>query len=104
MEELKLFSGDAQASSKVLVCCLDEGYVAEGLKILHSLRQNDISSEIYPDNKKINKQLEYADKKSIPFALIIGSEESQSKLYTIKNLKSGEQLKKSLEDIIKLVK
>ncbi|MEI9918213.1 MAG: histidine--tRNA ligase [Bacteroidota bacterium] len=104
MEELKLFPEDSQSSSKVLVCCLDENYLAEGLKVLHSLRQNDIPSEVYPDNKKINKQLEYADKKSIPFALIIGSEESQSKLYTIKNLRSGEQLKKSLDGIIKLVK
>lgn len=104
MEELKLFPEDSLASSKVLVCCFDNEYMAEGLKVLHALRQNNISSEIYPDNKKINKQLEYADKKSIPFALIIGADEFASKLYSIKNLRSGEQLKKSLDDIIKLVK
>lgn len=104
MEELKLFDTNAEVSSKVLVCSFSEEYIAEGLKILHTLRQNNIASEIYPEPKKLQKQLEYADKKTIPFALIIGSEESQSKLYTIKNLRSGEQLKKSLDDIIKLVK
>ena len=104
MEELNLFSSSTQVSSKVLVCCLGDEFMAEGLNILHTLRQNDIASEIYPEKKKINKQLEYADKKTIPFALIIGSEELASKLYTIKNLTSGEQFKKSLDDIIKLVK
>ena len=104
MEELKLFPEGSQVSSKVMVCCFDSEYMAEGLKVLHVLRQSNIASEIYPDNKKINKQLEYADKKSIPFALIIGADEVASKLYSIKNLKTGEQLKKSLDDIIKLVK
>lgn len=104
MEELKLFPEEAQVSSQVLVCCFDEAYLGEGLRVLNELRRNDIASEAYPEIKKINKQLEYADKKSIPFALIIGEDEVKSKLYSIKNLKSGEQLKKSLEDIIKLVK
>jgi histidyl-tRNA synthetase len=105
MEELALFPADSEISSKVLVCHFAEEFLNEGLSVLHELRKNNISSEIYPDtNKKIQKQLEYADKKKIPFALIIGSDESASKLYTIKNLGSGEQLKKSLEEIIKLVK
>lgn len=104
MEELKLFPEEAQVSSQVLVCCFDEAYFAEGLSVLNQLRRNNIASEVYPEIKKINKQLEYADKKSIPFALIIGEDEFKSKLYSIKNLKTGEQLKKSLEDIIKLVK
>jgi histidyl-tRNA synthetase len=104
MEELQIFPSDAQMSSQILVCCFDEEYVTEGLHVLHELRRNNISSEIYPEVKKINKQLEFADKKKIPFALIIGAEEFQTKLYSIKNLNSGEQLKKSLDDIIKMVK
>jgi len=105
MEELALFPADSEISSKVLVCHFAEEFLGEGLSVLHELRKNNISSEIYPDtNKKIQKQLEYADKKKIPFALIIGSDESASKLYTIKNLSSGEQLKKSVDDIIKMVR
>lgn len=105
MEELKVFPEDTQVSSQVLVCHFDEICLNHGLNVLHTLRQNAIASEIYPEvTKKINKQLEYADKKMIPFSLIIGSDEAQSKLYTIKNMRSGEQLKKSLDEIIKLVK
>jgi histidyl-tRNA synthetase len=105
MEELNAFPEDTQTSSQVLVCHFDEDAMNYGMKILHTLRQNNIASEIYPDlTKKINKQLEYADKKSIPYVILIGTDEIQSGLLTVKNLKSGEQLKKSLEDIIKMIK
>jgi histidyl-tRNA synthetase len=105
MEELKVFPENTEVSSQVLVCHFDENALQYGLKVLHTLRQNSIASEIYPEiTKKINKQLEYADKKSIPFTIMIGGDEMQSGLLTLKNMKSGEQLKKSLEDIVKLVK
>lgn len=105
MEELKIFPENTEVSSQVLVCHFDESAMTYGLKVLHTLRQNDIASEIYPDlTKKINKQLEYADKKMIPFTIMIGEDEIKSGLLTIKNMRSGEQLKKSLEDIIKLVR
>lgn len=105
MEELKAFPEDAQVSSHVLVCHFDEASMKYGLNVLNKLRQNSVASEIYPEvTKKINKQLEYADKKMVPFTIMIGADEIQSGLLTIKNMKSGEQLKKSLEDIIKLVK
>jgi histidyl-tRNA synthetase len=105
MEELKVFPEDTQVSSQVLVCHFDEDCMKYGMKALHTLRQNNIASEIYPEvTKKINKQLEYADKKMIPFTIMVGTDEMQSGLLTIKNMRSGEQLKKSLDDIIKMVK
>lgn len=105
MEELNVFPEDTEVSSQVLVCHFDENAMQYGLKVLHTLRQNNIASEIYPDiTRKINRQLEYADKKKIPFTIVIGGDEMQSGLLSLKSMKSGEQLKKSLEDIIKLVK
>jgi histidyl-tRNA synthetase len=105
MEELKVFPENTEVSSQVLVCHFDEVAMQYGLKVLHTLRQNGIASEIYPDiTKKINKQLEYADKKSILFTVMIGEDEMKSGLLTLKNMRSGEQLKKSLEDVVKLVR
>jgi histidyl-tRNA synthetase len=105
MEELKAFPEDTQVSSQVLVCHFDEQCMTYGLKTLHTLRQNSIASEIYPDvTKKVNKQLEYADKKMIPYTIMIGTDEMQSGLLTIKNMRSGEQLKKTLDDIIKMIR
>ena len=100
MEELKLFPSSAIASSTVLVCHFDEETFRYGLGILSQLRAAEIASEIYPDIVRIKKQLEYANKKRIPFALVVGSEEIASGLLALKNLDTGEQEKLYLDAII----
>ena len=104
MEELKLFPKKAQRSSRVLVCHFDEGSFRYGLGVLASLRKEKIASEIYPDTGKIKKQLDYANKKQIPFAVVIGSEEIESGLIAFKNLETGEQEKFYLEQIVQRLK
>ena len=100
MEELKLFPKKAQISSRVLVCHFDEASLRYGLKVLSTLRGEGISCEIYPDISRIKKQLDYANKKQIPFALVIGSEEMSAGLIAFKNLETGEQEKFYLNQII----
>ena len=100
MEELKLFTKKAEISSRALVCHLDEDSLRYGMGILSSLRAAGIASEIYPDISKIKKQLDYANKKQIPFALVVGSEEMSSGLIAFKNLETGEQEKFYLDQII----
>ncbi len=100
MEELKIFPKDTQASSKVLICHFDEPSQHYGLGILTALRNAGISSEIYPDQSKIKKQLDYANKKMIPFTLVIGSEEVESGMLAFKDMEKGEQEKLSVDQII----
>jgi histidyl-tRNA synthetase len=71
-----------------------------GLGVLQTLRDKGIASEIYPDSVKIQKQFDYANKKMIPYVIVIGSEEIKSQQLTIKNMKTGEQEKKSISEII----
>lgn len=103
LEELKLFPEEAQVSSTVLISHFDEASKRFGLGILQTLRDKNIASEIYPDSVKIQKQLDYANKKMIPYVIVIGSEEVKSGLLTIKNMKTGEQEKKSISEIITLI-
>ncbi|WP_031527975.1 histidine--tRNA ligase [Dyadobacter crusticola] len=100
MEELGLFPESQQTSTKVMISNFDEEAFKYGLTILPKLRNAGINAEIYPDSVKLKKQLDYADRKSIPFVILVGSDEMQSGLLTLKNMKSGEQQKLSLEDII----
>lgn len=100
MEELQLFPQETQVSSKVLICHFDETCKHYGLGVLQSLRQKGIASEIYPDGVKIQKQLDYANKKMIPFTIVIGSEEMKLGLLAFKDMKKGEQQKLSLEEIM----
>ena len=103
MEELNLFSKNTQVSSRVMIAHMDESTMRYGLKIVHALRECGIASEIYPDQVKLKKQLEFANKKMIPFVIVIGSEEMQEGTLTLKNMETGEQEKKTITEIIALL-
>jgi histidyl-tRNA synthetase len=100
MEELKLFPEEAQLSSRVLVCHLDADCQQYALGILSSFRAKGIASEVYPDLSKLKKQLEYADRKKIPFTVVIGSDEMKTGILSFKNMKTGEQHQLSLQEIL----
>lgn len=104
MEELKLFPQEAQISSKVLIAHFDLESKKYGLGVLQQLRVHGIASEIYPDGVKIQKQLDYANKKLIPYVIVIGSEEVKSGLLALKNMKTGDQQKVSVGEVINLIK
>lgn len=100
MEELGLFPQETQRSTQVLVCHFDEASKKYGLRVLFALRQSGVASEIYPDKVKIQKQLDFANKKMIPFTIVIGSEEMANGQLAFKNMITGEQVKHALNDII----
>jgi histidyl-tRNA synthetase len=69
--------------------------------MLSKLRAANIRSEIYPDLSKIKKQLDFANKKMIPFTIVIGSEEISSGQLAFKNMTTGDQQKLTIDQIIK---
>jgi histidyl-tRNA synthetase len=104
LNELGLFPTDNLETTSVLITNFDEQAQKEGLKMLSSLRNSGIKSEIYPDQAKLKKQMNYADKKAIPYVILVGSEEIASGKYTLKNMKDGLQQQLSLDKIIDLLK
>ena len=104
MEELNLFPKEAQASTKILICHFDEETQRFGLKELSALRAAGISAEVYPDQAKMKKQLDYANKKMIPYAIVIGSEETKNGFLTFKNMETGDQEKLTVQQIIQKLK
>lgn len=90
-----------ESTSKVLVTVFSEEFLDKSLEIATILRENDINCEVYPDpNSKLEKQLKYADRKQIPYVVIIGSEESESNTVIIKNLNDRSQVKVLINDIV----
>lgn len=105
MEELNLFPESVAASTKVLFVTFGEQEQNYCLPLLAQVRKAGINSEIYPDaNAKMKKQMSYADDKKIPFVIIVGSDEMQSGMLSLKNMSSGEQEKLSIENIINKLK
>jgi len=70
------------------------------LPILATLRSNGIAAEIYPESAKMKKQMEYANKRSIPFVAIVGENEIQNGAVSLKNMITGEQKVVAVDEII----
>ncbi len=104
LEELELFPKDQLEGSQVLITYFDEEGRDYGLKVLNTLRKNGIASELFPDLAKIKKQFTYADKKQIPYVIVLGSNEINEGLVSIKNLVSGKQESLGLDEAIRVIK
>ncbi len=100
LEELKLFPENVGNAAKVIFFNLGETEAHHSLELMHILRENNIACELYPEKIKMDKQFKYADKKNIPYAIIIGEKEMAQNSCTIKNLKTGEQKEIPKNDLV----
>jgi len=91
LEELNLFPADVQVSTKALFFNMGEAESRFAFGVMQQLRSNNIACELYHESAKINKQFTYAEKKNIPFVIIIGSKEMEEKKGAVKNLVTGNQ-------------
>jgi histidyl-tRNA synthetase len=100
MEELSLFESQELISTEILIANFEENTEKFALRMLTKLRNAGINSEIYPDVVKLKKQLNYANKKNIPYVLIIGPDELKKAVCTLKNMVTGVQEELSIESLI----
>lgn len=103
LEELKLFPNTAQQSTQVLLVNFGETEAKYCLSVVNNIRKADIKAELYPDSAKLKKQMDYANARHIPYVILIGSEEMQSGLLTLKNMQTAEQSQKELSEIITIL-
>jgi histidyl-tRNA synthetase len=100
LEQANRFPAEAAASTKVLVVNFGPAEERYCLKVLAELRAAGIAAEIYPEAAKMKKQMGYADTRKIPFVLLVGEEEMQTGLLTIKNMGNGSQEKLTVEQLV----
>jgi histidyl-tRNA synthetase len=101
VEELNLFPETVTATSKALFINYGEKEAFYAMKAIKELRNAGIKVEMYPDNAKVAKQFQHADKRGIPFAVIVGEQELASNTFSLKNLITGEQLSLDFEGVKK---
>ncbi|MFA8299982.1 MAG: histidine--tRNA ligase [Hyphomicrobiales bacterium] len=104
MEDLKLFPENTDITTKVLFINFGKQEELFCLPILSQLRKNGINTELFPESAKMKKQMNYANTKNIPYVVIVGSEEMESGLLSVKDMVSGEQKKMKVQELIELVK
>ncbi len=101
---LDLFPEEVNISTKVLFVNFGEEEAFGAFRALDLLRNAGISAEIYPDAVKMKKQMEYADRRGIPYVAIIGSNELAQGSVNVKNMRTGEQQSVAIADIVSAIK
>jgi len=90
--------------TEILVTIFSSELTNKSIDIAEDLRKNNINVELYLDNKtKLDKQLKYANKKSIPYVVIIGPEEVEKGIVVLKDMRTGEQFKLTQEELLKFL-
>ena len=104
LEELGLFKDVLLPKPTVLFLNFGKNEALYCLKAIKKLREKNIKSEIYPDNTKLKKQMNYANKRNIPFVVFVGLSELENGNFTLKNMSSGEQKECTFEELLQTVK
>lgn len=104
LEEKNLFPAQTQSTTQILFTNFDKESEKFVFPLLKKLRDEGYKAEIYPQSTKLDKQFKYADKKQIPFVIAIGSEEIKNSEVAIKDMRTGEQKRISLANLLNFLK
>lgn len=91
LDELGLFPTSAEAKTKIIFINFGEKEALYALKTITKLRKDNISAELYPDAAKMKKQMNYANKRDIPWVVLAGTSEMEAQKFTLKHMRTGEQ-------------
>ena len=100
LNELNLIRAEKKSVAEVLIVPMVEDMKVP-IKLASNLRNNGINTEIFLNDKKLKAKMKYADKLEIPYVIVVGEDEVNTGIVKIKNMKTGEQVEKNIEEIIK---
>lgn len=99
LREANIISNSSSSLTELLIVPLDTN-IDFSINLASKLRANNIITEVYFDDAKMVKKLNYSDKLGIPYVIFVGSEEIATNILTLKDMKSGEQFKLTLDEIL----
>lgn len=94
---------ETAAPCQALVTIFSEELLPQSLKITQQLREQGVSTIIYPKNDSLGKQFKYANQQNIPWVVIIGEEEAATSSVTVKNMQTGEQTTMKTENLVETI-
>lgn len=103
LNTLGLYPKEAITTTQLLFINFGEAETTYSLPCVAKAREAGIRTEIYPDSAKMKKQMSYANAKEIPFVVLAGEEEMAANKFTLKNMKTGEQVTLTSEALIQTV-
>ena len=103
LEELDLFPNTLNNNTKVLFLNFGDESASFCFEKLTKLRDQDFPCELYPTPAKLKKQMNYANQRSIPYVVMLGSDELQKEIFVIKNMSTGTQSEHAIWQISKVL-
>ncbi len=100
LEELQLFPDTVAQGTRALFFNLGENESRAAYGLMQELRGAGVAAELFHETAKFDKQFKYAERKSIPFIIIIGSAELEAKTAVVKDLRSGKQTSTGFADLL----
>lgn len=88
----------------VYIAVVDDNSKGRAVEIAQTLRKNSIRADTDLMNRNLTKQLEYADSLSIPYVLIVGRKELETKKFKLKDMKNKTERELTIEEIVGLLK
>lgn len=104
LNELNLIQVNQKSIAKVLILPASQQETPKCLALGTKLRENNINTEVYLNEKKLKTKLKYADRLQVPYIVILGEEEVQKEIVTLKNMQTGEQKQLTEEELIDVLK
>lgn len=104
LNELNLIQVNQKSIAKVLILPASQQETQKCLALGTKLRENNINTEVYLNEKKLKTKLKYADRLQVPYIVILGEEEVQKEIVTLKNMQTGEQKQLTEEELIDVLK
>ncbi len=101
--ELNLIPEINKSNTKIMIASFSPQTQDSSLKLITALRESNINSIIYPQDDKLGKQFKYASNLSIPYVAIIGPDEAQKGLISLKNMQTTEQKIVNYEELLSIL-
>jgi histidyl-tRNA synthetase len=102
--QLERFPARGALDTRLLFVNFGEAEVKHIIPILGRLRKSGIACELYPDQAKMKKQMNYANNRNIPFVALLGEQEMKEGVFTLKEMETGNQERLTLDELVERLK
>ena len=103
LEHFNRFPDELKAGSKVMILQMDADNIEDELGLLQRLRKSKVSAELYPDPVKMKKQMKHASELGVEFVAMRGEQERAENVWTLREMKTGDQSAFSEDELLKRV-
>lgn len=103
LNEAKIIESENKSLFDLLIIPMDD-CISEGIKLVSELREKKVRVDIYTEFAKLKKKFKFADKTAVPYVIVVGENEIKNRAYSLKNMKSGEQVEITFDELVEKFK